>query len=59
MNDEQSRRKAWECALTNTKIEFPDWQPEEEYLQLVEKYIKGEMVIDEIIRLLIEKWEVD
>jgi len=59
MNDEESRRKAWECALANVRLEYPDWQPEKKYIQLVEKYIKGEMAIDEIIHLLIEKWEVE
>ena len=57
MNDEQSRRKAWKRALANTKLEYPDWQPDKEYMELIEKNMKNEMSTEEIIEILIKKYK--
>lgn len=59
INDKQSRRKAWEYALANTRLEYSDWQPDEEYMELIEKNIKGEMTTDEIIEILIKKYKAN
>lgn len=58
MSNEESRRKAWERAFANTKLEFPDWQPDEEYMELVEKCIEGEITVNEIVEILVKKYKV-
>ena len=59
MDNEESRRKAWQRAFTNTKLEYPNWQPNEEYLELIKKCIKGGMTINDVESILIEKYKED
>ena len=49
--------KAWERALANTRLEYPDWQPDEEYMELVNKNINGELTTDQIIEILVNKYK--
>lgn len=49
--------RAWERALANTRLEYPDWQPDEEYMELVNKNISGELTTDQIIEILINKYK--
>lgn len=50
--------KSWEKALANIKLEYPDWQPDEEYLELVEEVINKEITTDQAIEILIKKYSV-
>ena len=47
--------KAWESALTNTKLEYPDWQPDEECMELVNKVINKELTADQAVEILVNK----
>lgn len=49
--------KAWEKALANTKLEYPDWQPSEEYMGLVNRVIIEELTIDQAIEILVNKYK--
>lgn len=55
MNKEQ----AWERAFVNTKLEYLDWQPDEEYVELVGKVINEEITGEQAIQILIKKYKVD
>lgn len=49
--------KSWEKAFANTKLEYPDWQPDEEYMELVNKVIDGELTGEQAIKILIDKYK--
>lgn len=51
--------KAWEKALSNTRLEYPDWQPDEEYMELVDKVINEEITTDQAIKILINKYKIN
>jgi hypothetical protein len=51
--------KNWKSALANTRLEYPDWQPDEEYLELVNKIISGELTAEQVIRILIDKYKIN
>ena len=49
--------EAWERALAITKLEYPDWQPDNEYMGLVNKVIIEELTIDQAIEILVNKYK--
>ena len=55
----KSKRKAWEKAFANVKLEYPDWQPDEEYFKLIEYIIQNDITIEHAIYLLTNKYKVE
>lgn len=51
--------KAWEKTLANTKLEYPDWQPDDEYMGLVNRVIIEEITIDQAIEILVNKHKIN
>ncbi len=49
--------KAWERTLTNIRLEYPDWQPDDEYLELVNKVINEELTTDQAVEILVNKYK--
>lgn len=49
--------KAWEKALANTKLEYPDWQPDEEYMELVNEVINDKITTNQAIEILVNKYK--
>ena len=49
--------KAWETALAITRLEYPDWQPDEEYMKLVNKIINEELTTNQAIEILVNKYK--
>lgn len=47
--------KGWERALADTKLEYPDWQPDDEYMGLVNRVIIEEITIEQAIEILVNK----
>jgi len=54
-----SSRIAWNNAIALNQIKSPDWQPDEEYLELIEREIHGEITIEEMLEILIKKYKVE
>lgn len=49
--------KAWETALAITRLEYPDWQPDEEYMELVNKIINEELTTNQAIEILVNQYK--
>ena len=49
--------KAWETALAITRLEYPDWQPDEEYMELVNKIINEELTTYQAIKILVNQYK--
>jgi len=53
----QDKRKAWKNVIASVQLEG-EWIPDEEYLALIEQEINGEITIEEIIKMLVDKYTV-
>lgn len=49
--------KAWKRALANIRLECPDWQPDEEIMELVNKVINKELTADQAVEILVNKYK--
>lgn len=44
---------AIEAAIGNTRLEYPDWEPDEDWLRLVNQAVEGTITFDEAVAELI------
>lgn len=51
----EEKRKAWEFAIGMNQIDR-EWKPDDEYMELVEKEINGEITTEQIIEILNKKY---
>ena len=48
---------AWQRTLANIRLEYPDWQPDEECTELVNKVINKELTTDQAVEILVNKYK--